>query len=130
MGSSAIPTGQGDGIFVTIGASVAGLVTGMEGALAPLIAITALFEAFEFITGAIDKTAELGVQLEVLSQKTGLTVEALSRLKYAAEIAHVSVEELSIGLQRLARGMEEAEKGTGPANDALKALNISATDAG
>jgi hypothetical protein len=110
--------------------AVKGMTATIEACFAPLIALTALFEAFSFISEGIDKTAEFGKQLEITSQKTGIAVEQLSALQYAANLSDVSVEGLTIGLQRLARNMETVAKGgKGPAADALDALKIKATDA-
>jgi hypothetical protein len=109
-------------------ASFEGLTAVMESAFAPLIAITAVLEGGEIFKESIDKTAELGVQLEVMSQKTGMGVEALSALQYAANLSDVSLGDLNTGLTRLARGMEGAQKGTGPAADAFGRLGVSAVN--
>jgi hypothetical protein len=109
--------------------SIEAMAATVESALAPLIAITALFEAFSSITEALDKTEELGSELDKLSQKTGMTVEQLSRLQYAAHMVDLTVEDFSVSIVRLARGMAEAQQQTGPANDAFKALQISAVAA-
>lgn len=78
------------------------------------------------VKGAIDQAD----QLDELSQKIGIGVEELSRLKYAAEISGVSLDTLSTGIKRLSAGLAEAAgKGTGKAAEALTALGISATDA-
>jgi hypothetical protein len=106
-----------------------GMEAAISTAMAPLLAITAVLEGGEIFGEAISKAAEFGKQLEVASQKTGMEVEQLSALQYAANLSDVSVGELTIGLQRLARGMEEAEKSTGPAYEAFRALGIHAMDA-
>jgi hypothetical protein len=78
-------------------------------------------EAFE---GMIEKTAELGVELEKASQKTGIEVERLSALKFAADQSHVSFEEFSTAVQRFSRNVFEAGAGSTKAGDALAALHI------
>lgn len=100
----------------------------VEAALAPLAAFFAIFESFDFVKDAIDTTAEFGKQLEITGQKTGMATEALSALDYAADLSDVTVEQLNIALQRLAKNMEATEKGTGPAKDAFAALDISVVD--
>jgi hypothetical protein len=105
------------------------LTTAVETVQIPFIALLALLVGGEMFERSIEKVAELAVELEVLSQKTGETVEQLSALQYAADLSHVSTENLTIGLQRLARGMEGAAKGTGPAYDALHLLGLRATEA-
>jgi hypothetical protein len=106
-----------------------GMEAAISTAMAPLLAITAILEGGEIFGEAISKAAEFGEQLEIASKKTGMEVEELSALQYAANLSDVSVGELTVGLQRLARGMEEAEKSTGPAFEAFRALGVRATDA-
>lgn len=64
------------------------------------------------------------------AQKVGVSVEALSRLEYAAKLSDVSLEQLTGGLQRLSKGMADVASGsTGPAASAFEALGISVTNA-
>ena len=79
-----------------------------------------------FAKGAIDAADNL----RDLSQKTGVSVENLSRFQQAAEKSGTTVEVVGKGLVKLGRNMvEAAETGKGPAADALKYLGISAVDA-
>lgn len=65
-----------------------------------------------------------------LSQKTGVSVENLSRFQQAAEMAGTDVEGVGRSLLKLGRNMvEAAETGKGPAAEAMNYLGISATDA-
>lgn len=48
-------------------------------------------------------TADAGDAARKLAQKTGVGLEALQELQYAAELADVSADELAVGLQRLAK---------------------------
>lgn len=75
------------------------------------------------VKGAIDHADALGKA----AQKAGVTVEALSRLEYAAKLSDVSLEGLTGGLQKLSKGMADAAGGKGPAA-AFKALGIAVTD--
>ncbi len=72
----------------------------------------------------ITSVANAADELGKLSQKTGVTVEDLSRLRYAAELSAVSNEQLSTGLRMLAKGMSEAATGTGAAADAFAAMGV------
>lgn len=64
------------------------------------------------------------------AQKVGLSVEALSRLEYAARLSDVSLETLSTSLTRLSNNLGQVAQGSkGPAASALAALGIAATDA-
>jgi hypothetical protein len=97
--------------------------TGLGEAFAALMAV----EMFEHM---IEETASLASHLEVLSQKTGMAVEDLSRLRYAADLSHIGVDTLDTGMARLARSMQDAAKGgVTPGAEAFKALGLSATDA-
>lgn len=110
-------------------ASLDALKSAAEAVLLPFLAVEALLKGGEMFGDAIKSTVEYGTQLEILHQKSGMSVEDLSQLEYAARQNRVSTESLTIGIQHLSRGMEEAEKRTGPAYDALKALGVNATDA-
>lgn len=103
----------------------------IEAALGPLVAMTVAFAAFHEITETINQTVELAQQLKIMSEKTGIAAEELSALTYAAKLSEVQVDQLGIGLQRLARNMESAAKtGKGPAADAFADLGIKASTAG
>lgn len=69
-------------------------------------------------------------EMSKAAQKVGVSVEALSRLEYAAKMSDVSLEQLTGGLQRLAQGMADIASGSsGPAAKAFEALGISVTNA-
>lgn len=78
------------------------------------------------VKGAIDSADALSKA----AQKAGVTTEALSRLKYAADYSDVSLEQLTGGLGRLSKTMLDVAGGSqGPAATAFKALGIAVTDA-
>jgi len=62
------------------------------------------------------------------AQKAGVTVEALSRLEYAAKLSDISLEGLTGGLQKLSKSMADVAMGSGP-KAAFKALGIDVQDA-
>ena len=64
-----------------------------------------------------------------LSTRTGVAVEDLSRLQYAASLSDVSTEQLSGGITRLSRNMSDAAAGTGEAGKAFEAMGISVANA-
>jgi hypothetical protein len=79
-----------------------------------------------FAKGAIDAADNM----RDLSQKTGVSVENLSRFQQAAEKSGTTVEGVGNAMVRLSRGMAEAAAtGKGPASEALQTLGISAVDA-
>lgn len=76
------------------------------------------------VKGSIDHADALSKS----AQKAGLTVEALSRLEYAAKLSDVSLEGLTGGLQKLSKSMIDVASGKGPAT-AFQALGISVKEA-
>jgi hypothetical protein len=86
-------------------------------------AITGIF------TAIVLKTAQVGDQFNDMSLRTGVSVEHLSTLAYAAELSGTNIEGLEIGLKFLTKGMDDASKGIGTAKDAFEYLGISVVDA-
>jgi len=78
------------------------------------------------VKGAIDAADELSKA----SQKVGVTTEALSRLKYAADFSDVAFETLTGSLAKLSKNMGDIASGKGgTAQSAFMALGISVKDA-
>ena len=69
-------------------------------------------------TDALAKTAS----------KIGTTTEALSALRYAANLSGVETNTLDMAMQRFTRRLSEAVKGTGEAKGALQELQLNARD--
>jgi len=84
--------------------------------------ITAAFGAI------VMKTTKLGDQLDKMSKRTNISVEALSALGYAAKISGADLDTVEKSLRYLARGMNDAAMGVGEAKEAFEELNISVTD--
>lgn len=95
------------------------------GALMPGIGagIAAAFAANNF-RGAIDMMD----QLDDMAEKTGITVEALSKLRYAGETVGTSTEQLGGGLKKLAKIMAEAAGGSEDANNIFKTIGVTFKD--
>lgn len=66
--------------------------------------------------------------LSKLSQRTGETVENLSKLQYAGSLADVSNEGLASSLKKLSKNMAEAVSGSGDAAAAFSAIGVAVTD--
>lgn len=78
------------------------------------------------VGAALNNADDLGK----MAQKVGVGVEALSELKYAADLSDVSLDQLGTGLKRLGSNMAAVAGGAkGPAAEAFKALGLSVTDA-
>jgi lambda family phage tail tape measure protein len=99
------------------------LLTSSLGALLPLMSAAGLVG---LVKGAIDA----GDAMNDLSQRTGVSVEALAKFKKAASTSGTDIDSVAKSLGRLSKGMfEAATTGKGKAADALNALGISAKDA-
>jgi len=99
------------------------LLTSSLGALAPLLSAAGLVG---LVKGAIDA----GDAMNDLSQRTGVSVEALAKFKKAAATSGTDIDNVAKSLGRLSKGMfEAATTGKGKAADALNVLGISAKDA-
>lgn len=72
--------------------------------------------------------ARVGDEFFKLSQKTGVSVEALTALKYAADLSDLSTEGLTKALQKLSVAMFDTQINGEEGSAALKALGVSATD--
>ncbi len=78
------------------------------------------------VKAAIDNADELSKA----AQRVGVPIQELQRLKYAADLAGVSMEALSNGLKRMSFNIAKvAAGGGGPAAQAFSALGLSVRDA-
>lgn len=80
------------------------------------------------IYNLIKKTSDFGSKIFDASQKTGLSTETLSALKFAAEQSGASFEQATKGITRFSILMGEAASGSEKAAAKLKDLNVSSTD--
>lgn len=90
-----------------------------------LVAGTAITAA---LVGVITHAARAGDELDKMSLRTGVSVENLSRLSFAAERSGSNVTALETGLRFLSRRMDESSKGIGIAKEAFESLGINITD--
>jgi lambda family phage tail tape measure protein len=81
-----------------------------------------------FIIEATKKAAEYADEMGKAAQKIGVTTEALSKLKYAANLSDVSFEALQTGLKKLSVNMESAATGNKAMGDAFKSFGVSVTN--
>lgn len=80
------------------------------------------------LVGAARHFASVGDDLEEMSQRTGVSVEALSELGFAAELAGGDLETLETGVKHMQRSIVEAAQGSESAQAALAKLGVSAAD--
>ena len=80
------------------------------------------------ITALVMPVARVGDEFFKLSQKTGVSVEALTALDYAAKLSDVSTEGMTKALQKLSVAMFDTQINGVDGSAALRALGVSATD--
>ena len=104
---------------------LAGAAGGLGGALGALVPLATGAGLITLAKNSMDNAANMFD----LSQKTGVSVEALSRFSKAAKVSGTDVEGVTKALVKLSKGLVEAKNGQGQAGEALKSMGISATDA-
>jgi lambda family phage tail tape measure protein len=107
-----------------------GMLGSVLGKLGPagLIAGASIAALGVGITALVMPVARVGDEFFKLSQKTGVSVEALTALDYAAKLSDVSTEGLTKALQKLSVAMFDTRVNGEEGSGALKALGVSATD--
>ncbi len=111
--------------FRTASNNINGLVGSaakLAGALGGALAIGGLIQLTK---GAIDAADELAK----LSQRTGIAVETLGGLGFAAQMAGGSMEGISSAADKLNKSLAEAASGQKSSKEAFDAMGISAVDA-
>jgi len=96
----------------------------VQGLLAGLGVSLTLGAFAALVKGAIDSADELNK----LSQKIGISVEALSTLQFAAQLSDVGLDTLKTGLKGLSANLTEARAGLGEGAALFQALGISVED--
>ena len=79
--------------------------------------------------GAAAKTfADMGSRMWDMAKRTGVSVEALSALSYAAEQSGAGVEAFENGIRRMQRTLYDAGRGLSTATDSLAELGLTIQD--
>jgi len=78
------------------------------------------------LVGSVKAFTSMGDRLDKMSKRTGVSVEALSELTYAAEQSGTEIGSLEKGMARMQRTLLDAERGLTTALDALDGLGLSA----
>ncbi|WP_434517195.1 phage tail tape measure C-terminal domain-containing protein (plasmid) [Dechloromonas sp. ARDL1] len=107
-----------------------GMLGAVLGKLGPagLIAGASIAALGVGITALVMPVARVGDEFFKLSQKTGVSVEALTALDYAAKLSDVSTEGLTKGLQRLSVALFDSRFEGAEGSKALQALGVAAID--
>jgi hypothetical protein len=80
------------------------------------------------LLGAVKHFSDAGDALEKMSRRTGVSVEALSELSFAAEQSGADAEALEGGLRHMQKAVVEAAKGSEGAVLALDLLHLTLND--
>ena len=99
-------------------------MTGVQTCALPISAASAAAIA------SVNHSIALLDSLDDLSEKTGITVEKLSELRFAGEAVGTKFEDLQVGIRKLSKLMAEAAGGNKEAAAFFDAVGVSATDAG
>lgn len=100
----------------------------METAAKTAAGAIAGYFAFESIKGSIQHTIDFADSLGKMSQKIGVSVDALYAMQAAGKLADVNLETLEKSLLKFNKGLGSASMGSGDAANALKNLGISLKD--
>lgn len=114
--------GIAGGSLSALGGIVTGAVVGLT-AIAG-VAATASVALFNLSKGA----AEYGAEIFDAAEKTGLSTEALSAMKFAADQSGSSLEAVTAASSRFAKTVSDAAKGSEQAQEKLARLGVTSTD--
>ena len=95
---------------------------GLAGALATYLSADAFAGFIKSQINAMDAFNDM-------SERTGVAVEELSKLSYAAKLSDVTIEQLQMGLTKLNKGIAETANGTGEVSKSFSAMGISVKNA-
>jgi len=80
------------------------------------------------LTTVTMKAAKVGDQFQKMSLRTGASTEFLSEMAHAAQISGTSIEQIEVGLKRLARVQNDANDGLTEAVRSFEAINVKYKD--
>ena len=81
-----------------------------------------------FGLAAVKSFADAGDEVQKMAQRTGISTEALSELRFAAEQSGTSLATVEKGSKRMAAMLFDAELGLSTSVDALEALSLNLDD--
>ena len=108
--------------FTSVGRALGGLTKSIFSMRTALVGVAGAAGFGLLVRSSLNATDSLAKT----ASKIGTTTEALSGLRFAAEITGVATTTMDMALQRFTRRTAEAAKGTGEAKGALQALGINA----
>lgn len=112
-------------LVVNLTANSKGVQSGLQEAQGYMTAFAAASVAFA--TASVAQFVRVGSAFDDMAKRTGVSVEALSTLSYAAKLSDTSIESVQGGLMKMAKLMGEVRSGSAQAAEKLQALGLSAT---
>ena len=103
------------------GSKLTGILASIGGAIGVGLSVNAL-------VGVVRQVTELEDSLYKMSQRTGVAVEQLSTLRYAADLSGVKLDDLDSLLVKLNKTLGQAAAGDGKAADFLKQFGIASEE--
>lgn len=113
--------------FSSVQKGMGGIQNSLQAMATRLGAVSAIFTTV-FGAVASSHVSKLSEELSKLSSKTGLTVEQLSRLRYAAEQNDTDINSVAVGLKFLQKNMVEAGQGSKTAQQAFAQIGVNFKD--
>lgn len=111
---------------ITSAGGVQGLTRSLGGiaAIGSVAAIGGLVALGKAMSDVLERSSQLGGTIFDLTQKTGLSAERITALKFAADQSGGSIEKFSNGIKNLSLEIANANKGSEEATEKLKRLGI------
>lgn len=109
---------------VSEGSGISSIAESLRGVAETLL----LFEAVNKLREAVTSSLEFGEAMQRASEKTGLTVETLSTLHYAAAVTGGDFDGMSAAVAKMDKTIGAATEGNKKAQAFLKSLGLNATD--
>lgn len=108
-------------------------VTGLKGAWVTVSAqLFAVQLASSMVSAALGnlqrQSIDIAASLATLSERTGVAVETLSLMRHAADQSDTSIQTVALGMRHLARGMADAQRGSGDMARLFRALGVEVAD--
>ena len=125
-------TDEATGVFGKVAAEAGklqGAVAGVGSSFAALGTVAVAGLSVVSFASQVKQAIDLADSFNKLSQKTGIAVEELSKLNYAAGLADVSTESLAAGMRKLNVSIAEAAGGNASKIATFQALGVSFKDA-
>lgn len=104
-------------------------ISGMVANLKKLAVVAAAVGVGVALKSIAEGVGTLGDEIDTTAQRLGVTTKALQEMRFVADRADVSREELSVGLRQLARNAVEAGEGNKEAAEGFAKLGVSARGA-